>query len=90
MKRIATLESILSSLAFLCLVGMAAVPAHAATEAGARVAVPRAPRDQPPTGEQRDETDEREDARRRARERELLPAVASARCRPRGRLGRLG
>src|SRR5437879_10040818 len=37
MKRIATLESILSSLAFLCLVGMAAVPAHAATEAGARV-----------------------------------------------------
>src|SRR5207253_3315086 len=37
MKRIATLESILSSLDFLCLVGMAAVPAHAATEAGARV-----------------------------------------------------
>ena len=37
MKRIATLKSILSSLAFLCLVGMAAVPAHAATEAGARV-----------------------------------------------------
>jgi type IV secretion system protein VirB9 len=37
MKRIATLKSILSSLAFLCLVGMAAIPAHAATEATARV-----------------------------------------------------
>jgi type IV secretory pathway VirB9-like protein len=37
MKRIAPLKSILSSLAFLCLVGMAAVPTHAATEATARV-----------------------------------------------------
>ncbi len=37
MKRIATLKSILSSLAFLCLVGMTAIPAHAATEAAARV-----------------------------------------------------
>src|SRR5487761_642882 len=37
MKRIAPLKSILSSLAFLCLVGMTAIPAHAATEATARV-----------------------------------------------------
>src|SRR5260370_16710601 len=37
MKRIATLTSILSSLASLCLVGMTAIPAHAATEAAARV-----------------------------------------------------
>jgi type IV secretion system protein VirB9 len=37
MKRTKTLKSILSSLAFLCLVGMAAIPTHAATEAAARV-----------------------------------------------------
>jgi len=37
MKRIATLESILSSLAFLCLAGITVIPAHAATEAAARV-----------------------------------------------------
>lgn len=37
MKHIAPLKSILSSLAFLCLVGMTAIPAHAATETTARV-----------------------------------------------------
>ena len=37
MKRTTTLKSILSSLAFLCLAGMAAIPARAATEAAARV-----------------------------------------------------
>ena len=37
MKRTTTSKSILSSLAFLCLAGLAAVPAHAATEAAARV-----------------------------------------------------
>jgi type IV secretion system protein VirB9 len=37
MKRIAPLKSILSSLAFVCLVGMIAIPTYAATEATARV-----------------------------------------------------
>ena len=37
MKRTTTSKSILSSLAFLCLTCMAAIPAHAATEAAARV-----------------------------------------------------
>src|SRR5208283_3491276 len=37
MKRITTLKSIFSILAFLCLVGTTAIPTHAATEATARV-----------------------------------------------------
>src|SRR5208283_4221328 len=37
MKRTTTSKSILSSLAFLCLTCLAAIPAHAATEAAARV-----------------------------------------------------
>ena len=37
MKRIARLESFLSSLVFLCLTGITAVPAYAATETAARV-----------------------------------------------------
>ena len=37
MKRITTIESFFGSLVFLCLVGTAAIPAHAATETSARV-----------------------------------------------------